>query len=264
MKRSNYRPKHPVQTLEKALDVLLYIGNNPSFNGVTISKISESTGINKSGVHRILDTYLSYRIVEKIKSSQTYRLGWGLYEMGLAVPSSCNLLSINYVETMSKLCSQFSETINIGICSDDEVVNFYKCEPESKLHASVTVGGREPMYASALGKVFLSELNEEEIREFYDTYTIVKMTDNTIMTAEAMIAELAKARRVGYTMDHAEAVKDLTCMAMPIRDYTGNAVAALSISGPTPRMTCEKVEQILPEFSRAVQEFSNLLGYAEV
>jgi len=263
MKRSDYVPKYPVQTLEKSMDVLLYMVNHPSAEGNTITEISEGTGISKSGVHRILDTYLSYRVVEKLESAQTYRLGWGLYELGLAVPSTNSLLSTNYTDVMSGLCSSLSETVNLGIRSDNEVVIIYRREPESRLHASTTIGDLQPLHTTGLGKIYMSEFSNQEVQKYYDTHEIVQMTENSIMTADAMIAELAKVRKQGYAMDCCEFEPDLVCIAMPIWDYTGKIAAAMSVSGHTSHMTEEKIDQTIAELRRAVLKVSLSLGYKE-
>ncbi len=263
MKRTSYRPKYPVQTLEKSMDILFYMVNHPSATGITITEISEHTGISKSGVHRILDTYLSYRIVEKIGSTQTYRLGWGLYELGLSVPTTSSLLSTNYAEIISDLCGQVSETVNLGIKSDDEVVIIHKREPVSRLHAVVSVGDRQPMHATGLGKIFLSEFSNQEVVRYYASHEIVQMTENSIMSAEAMVHELEKVRRLGYAMDCCEYDQDLICVAMPIRDYTGGIAAALSVSGYTSHMVESKIAQVVDALRQAVAKLSGALGYTE-
>lgn len=263
MNPSGYQPKYPVQTLQKSMDVLLYMVNHPSPEGLTITEISAHTGISKSGVHRILDTFLSYRIVEKLESAQTYRLGWGLYELGLAVPSTNSLLSTDYADIMSDLCHQLSETINLGIRSEDEVVIIHKREPQSRFHASTVVGDREPLHATSLGKVFLSALTNDEVREYYATHKIVRMTENSIMTAEAMIPELVRTRKLGYAMDCEEFEPDLICVAMPIWDYTGKIAAAMSVSGPSSHMTETYMELVIQELRKAVNKISASLGYTE-
>lgn len=261
MKPSNYCPKYPVQTLQKSMDVLFYMVNHPSPDGITITEISDHTGISKSGVHRILDTFLSYRVVEKLESAQTYRLGWGLYELGLAVPSTSSLLSTDYADIMSDLCSRLSETINLGICSDDEVVIIHKREPTSRLHASTSVGDREPMHTTGLGKVFLSTLTNQEIQEYFATHEVVQRTEHSITTADAMIAELAKVRKQGYAMDLGEYERDLICVAMPIWDYTGKIAAAMSVSGHASHMTEEKIDLVIQELRKAALKVSLSLGY---
>lgn len=264
MKPSSYQPKYPVQTLQKSMDVLFYMVNHPNPSGFTITEISAHTGISKSGVHRILDTFLAYRIVEKQEAAQTYRLGWGLYELGLAVPSTNSLLSTDYVDVMSDLCRQLSETINLGIRSDDEVVIIHKREPQSRFHVSTTVGDREPLHTTGLGKIFLSALTNDEIREYYATHQIIRMTENSIMTAEAMIPELIKTRKLGYAMDCGEYEPDLICVAMPIYDYTGQIVAAMSVSGPTSHMTEDFIGLVIHELRKAVNKISASLGHNSV
>jgi len=261
MKRSSYRPKYPVQTLEKSMDVLFYMVNHPNPVGITITEISEKTGLSRSGVHRILDTFLSYRIVEKSEATQSYQLGWGLYELGLSVPRTSSLLSTNYADIIADLCEQVSNTVNLGIKSDDEVVIIHKREPDSRFHAVVSVGDREPIHATGLGKIFLSECSDQEVIEYYATHEIRQMTEKSLMTAEAMIPELEKVRRQGYAVDFCEFDHDLICVAMPIRNYTGKIAAALSVSSHASNMNQQRMDLILSALRQAVAKISLSLGY---
>lgn len=262
MKRSSYRPKYPVQTLEKSMDILFYMVNHPAA-GVTITELSENTGLSKSGVHRILDTFLSYRVVEKAGATQSYRLGWGLYEMGLAVPATSSLLSTNYADVISALCQEVGETVNLGIRSGGEVVIIYKREPDSRLHANISVGDREPLHTTSLGKIFLSACTAQEVTDYYASHETAPATERSILTAEAMNRELEEVRRQGYATDRGEYDRDLLCVAVPVRDYTGGIAAALSVSGYTTRMTEEKTTQVIGALRQAAAEISKALGHLE-
>lgn len=261
MKRSSYRPKYPVQTLEKSMDVLLYMVNHPVPGGVSITELSEHTGLSKSGVHRILDTWLSYRVVEKAAGAQTYRLGWGLYEMGLAVPAGSSLLSAGCEEVIAWLCDQVGETVNLGVRSGDEVVILCKREPDSRLHANISVGEREPLHATSLGKIFLSACTGREVEAYYTSHPVERLTEQTIMTAKEMNLELEEVRRRGCAMEQGEFDRDLLCVAVPVRDYTGDIAAALSVSGYRSRMNGEKLEQVLQGLKEASEHISRALGW---
>lgn len=261
MERSSYRPKYPVQTLEKSMEVLLYMVNHPDAGGVSITELSEHTGLSKSGVHRILDTWLSYRVVEKAAGAQTYRLGWGLYEMGLAVPAGSSLLSAGCEEAVARLCAQVGETVNLGIRSGGEVVILCKREPDSRLHANISVGEREPLHATSLGKIFLSACTSREVEEYFTSHQAERLTERTIVTAEAMERELEEVRRRGYAIERGEFDRDLLCAAMPVRDYTGDIAAALSVSGYQSRMDGEKLEQVLRGLKETSERISRALGW---
>ena len=87
-----HAPKYPVQTLEKALDIIGLLAKNNSNKGLGISEMSRQLGIGKSTVHRILDTLMAYDYVEKCPESTSYRLAWSLFEIGNIVPLQHSLL----------------------------------------------------------------------------------------------------------------------------------------------------------------------------
>jgi len=263
MDNFEHTPKYPVQTLGKALDILNYIKDNPSSEGVSLTEISKALGIGKSGVHRLLDTLMAYNFIEKNSENTTsYRLGWGLYHAGNAVPKQHVLSGSNYIAVVEKLCKTFMETVNLGIFSNYEVIVIHQVGPNRMLRTNTEIGEREPLYCTALGKLFLSELTDEEIRRYYEKVKPESKTEKTIVTAEGMIKELAEVRKKGYSEDNEEYVDGMSCVAMPIRDFMGKIKYGISVSGPTSRMTEEKRTEILTELEKACGEIASFLGYS--
>ena len=257
-------PKYPVQTLGKALDILNYIKDNPSSEGISLTKISSALNIGKSGVHRLLDTLMAYDFVEKINGiSPAYRLGWGLFNAGNAVPKQHTLNGANYVPVIEKLCNTFLETANLGILNNYEAIIICKMEPARMLRTNTQVGEREPIYATALGKLFMSDFSDKEIENYFSRTTLMKLASNTITDREELMAALEKIRRHGYAVDNEEFVDGMTCLAMPIMDFTGHTVAGISVSGPTKRMTKEKIAEISPVLKQACLGISEFLGYTK-
>ena len=261
MPEKGYKPKYPVQTLEKAIDVLLYLKANSSPMGVGIAAISEDLGMGKSSIHRILDTLYAYGFVEKAQQGTGYCLGWGLYDIAQAVPGNHNLSETNYRSYLEDLCNMFSETVNLGILSNGEVVIVCKNEPERRLRSRSEVGEREPLYCTALGKQFLMEFTEEEKEKHFAAIPMEKLTEHTITSLAEINAELEKVRKQGYSMDYMEYCEDLICIAAPIRDFTKKVVAAISVSLPENRYTKDKGEKIIEQLQKKTAELSSFLGY---
>ena len=257
-----YVPKYPVQTLGKALDILNYIKDNPSSEGISLTEISSALGIGKSGVHRLLDTLIAYDFVEKINStSPAYRLGWGLFNAGNAVPKQHTLNGSSYTPIVEKLCNTFGETTNIGIMNNYETIIICKMEPARMLRTNTQVGEREPLSATALGKRFLSDFPTEERDAYLEKTQLSKMAANTITNVDSLKLELDKIRSQNYAVDNEEFVDGMICLAMPIRDFTGHVVSGISISGPAKRMTNDKIAEISPELKDACKTISKFLGY---
>lgn len=255
-------PKYPVQTLSKALDILNYIKENNSTEGTSISEISKALDMGKSGVHRLLDTLMAYGYVEKTNINSTaYRLGWGLFDVGNSVPKQHTLNSTSYIPAVEKLCNMFSETVNLGVLNNHETVIICKIEPNIKLRTNTQVGEREPLYATALGKLFMSDFSNEELAWYFENTEIEQLATNTITTLEAMKKELRLIKNQNYALDNEEYFDGMICFAMPIKDFTGKIVSGISISGPAKRMSKEKLSNIHLSLTQTCHELSAFLGY---
>ena len=257
----NYKPKYPVQTLEKALNVLLFLKNSNSRFGLSIAEISEGTGMPKSGVHRILDTFLEYEFVEKNPSTQTYGLSWGLYTAGKDVPLLHSVHNVDYVSTLQDICDNLQETVNVGILNRNEVVILCKVEPHRRLRSTVEVGDREPVYATALGKMFLSRWSDQEICQLFDKYPLRPITSKTITNIDEFIKNIHQIRLQGYAVDNEEFCDGMTCFAMPVMDYNNNMAAALSVSCVSSRLDEDHKNKVIEEMRNGSMVISRMLGH---
>ena len=261
MKTENYQPKYPVQTLSKSLDIIEYLKSNTSTEGVSISEISEQLNLGKSSVHRILDTLLSYNYVEKSITGMSYKLGWGIFDAGNTVPQQHSINSVVVLTHLKQLCDEFTETINLGVLDGNDVVIVHKVEPNIRLRANVNIGGREPLYSTSLGKIFLCDFTEKQIYAYFNSVPITPLTPSTIIEPIKMIKELSLIKSQGYAIDNEELVDGLRCVAMPIKDYKGTIVAAFSVSGPLSRMTDERIALIVSRLTNVCLDVSKYLGH---
>jgi DNA-binding IclR family transcriptional regulator len=249
-------PKYPVQTLEKALDIIDILKSAPS-EGLRIKELSDSLSMGKSTVHRILDTLVAYRYVEKGPEGNRYRLSWKMFEIGNTIPRQRNLDSID-LSILRDLCEKFKETVNLGIRVNSTLVIVSKAEAQQvAIRAGLYVGEQEPLHVTALGKVLLSELN---VRELFGDKPLVQFTSKTITTLDELEKHLKLVREQGYAIDDEEYSTGLFCIAMPVRDYKSEIVAALSISGPIFRLNFSKVLSIKEELQAACEKLSLHFG----
>lgn len=257
----NYMPKYPVQTLQKAIDILMCIKETNYIDGTTIAELSEKLNMGKSVVYRILDTLYAYDFVEKTEKNGGYRLGWGIYDIAKAVPMQHNLSEDVYKKEMEKICMQFKETVNLGIYNNGEIVIICKVEPDRRVRSNIEVGEREPLYATALGKQFLASFTRDKVQEYFRQIQPKKLTERTIVDVEEMFEELKKVKINGYAFDNMEYSEDLICTAVPIYDFEHKMVAAMSISIPENRYIAEKASEIVAALKNAAMEISTFLGY---
>lgn len=255
-------PKYPVQTVMKALELLNHLAKNTGNLGAGVSELSDALGIGKSTVHRLLDTLQYYGYIEKSEETNRYRLGWELYKVGLSVPAQNQLFNIDRTHLL-ELGKKLNETIDYGTIKGKETIIISKMEYTSNgMNNSVSPGEYESIHATALGKVMISEMSEEEIYKlFEDKEELPAYTPHTILTVSELIHEAEKVKKQGYGVNDEEYWIGMYCMAVPVRNYTGKIVAAVSASIPVFRVDDKKKEFVLDELNRTAGQISKELGH---
>lgn len=258
----NHAPKYPLNTLSNALKVLNVISQSTSSDGMTLTSISERLGINKSTIHRILDTLLAFNFVEKSTGViKTYRLSWGAYKIGTSVPKYHTLNSSNYAPIIEELSNSINRPCILSIHNDYSSVTIYKVDPLSQLPSQAVIGSRNPLYATASGKLFMLNLTNEEIKQYFKNTEIKKYTSNTILNYIDFLDELSKVKLNNFSVDNNEYEENSCCIAMPIKDYTNAIVAAISVTYSAEEITEDALENIKHKLSQVCQNISTFLGY---
>lgn len=255
-------PKHPIQTVEKALDVFDILISNKYRDGISISELSNELSLGKSTVHRIIESMVSKKYIDQDIETKKYLLSWKLFEVGNVIPRKRNLFSLDN-RILQNLCDKFQETVNMGVRVDDCVVTINKISPTTTLISNIQIGSRESLHATAMGKVLISEMTREEIIKIFGDQPLESYTSNTITSIEALLEDLKKIRKRGFSIDDEEYCAGLTCISMPLRDYKNEIVSAISISGSSIRMTENKIQEICTELKAATDKLSTYLGYHE-
>lgn len=257
------KAKYPVLTLEKALDIIKYFKEHSSDDGISLSEICHNLDMKKSSVHRILNTLYEYNYVEKTITGNKYKLSWELYYIGNTVPSKRKLSSGECLPLMNELCDKYVESINMSVPVDNVATVVYSVEPNIVLKATNTIGDKQPLYCTAKGKLFLSQLPENKIYDYYRENKIEYFTPTTITSPGKMLNELYDIRECGYAMDREEHFEGLTCISMPIKNFENKIVAALSCSGPTQRMLqkLDNNSQLKKDLKEACYKLSCHMGY---
>jgi DNA-binding IclR family transcriptional regulator len=255
-KSSQYR----VQVLERSLGILeLLSSNGPE---LSLIELSEQLRLHKSTTHRLLGVLEQHRFVEKSSSSGKYRLGLKLFELG-----SKAIADLNWRERarrhLQRLAFDTGETAHLCILDDGEVLYLEKVEAPRTVRVPSIVGRRYPAHCGGAGKALLAFQPEEEIDELIKRRGLKSYTRNTFTTPAQLKEGLRLVRERGYAVDNEEFEEGLECIGAPIKDYSGKVIAAISIAGPTFRMTEEKIAVLARSVIEAAQELSADLGYQE-
>ncbi len=253
--------KSSVQSIDRVLDIIEALAK--SVRGITLTDLAEMVSLHKSTVHRLLSTLVSKNYVLKDPESGKYRLTMRMFEIGSQVVAGLNIVSVArpYLEHLSAVTD---EAIHLVVRDGTEIVYLYKEDPSSMsiVNMASRVGLRNPLYCTAVGKSILAALPEDEAEAIWDKSTITRFTNNTITTFARMKQEMAQIREKGYAIDNEEHERGVRCIAVAIRDFSGNAVAAISVSASASRLDDNRIDEISSEVMQAASSISRLLGAA--
>jgi len=256
------KPTNLVQTIERLSQILDILGQNPQ--GISIRDLSSKVGLPKGTTHRLLSSLSYFGYVRQDSKTRNYFLGFKLVELGNILLSQIDLRK-EAEPFLRELAERTQETIHMVILDRNEVVYIDKVELDhnpSGLRMASRIGLRNPAHSSAVGKVLLSHLSEEALNQFFKGKGLMKRTENTITDVAQLKEHLRMVRNQGFAMDDEENEKGVRCVAAPIYDEAGNAVAAISISGPAFRITKKVAQEILKkEVMETALKISQRLGY---
>ncbi|MFZ5968351.1 MAG: IclR family transcriptional regulator [Bacillota bacterium] len=246
-----------IQSVSRAVQILKCFENHEELGVTEISKIM---GLHKSTTFGLIATLEAYQLLEKNEETGRYRLGLELFRLGTKVNSNLRRVAIPYLE---RLVSMYGETVNLVAIDDISVIYLEKVESSHSMRICTMVGGRLPLYCTAVGKSILASLPKDEIEAIIERMDFKKFTDNTICDRENLLEYLASAKGNGYAEESEEFEMGLSCVAAPIFNHFGKAFAAISISGPASRMTDEFRERISTSLIEFTQEISQRMGYVK-
>ncbi|GAC1308615.1 MAG: IclR family transcriptional regulator [Vulcanimicrobiaceae bacterium] len=252
------RPK--VQSVDRTLDVLEALASRQGATG--ISELALLVGLHVSTVHRLLATLVDRGYVRQDPETSRYHLGSRVFTLASAADQHLDLRLVArpYLERMMR---NSGETANLVTCNESEVVYLDQVASMHLVKMFTTPGMRAPLYCTGVGKVMLAHKDATFLEPILSG-TLRRYTSKTIVTRGALEHELATIRKNGYCVDNEEMEDGVRCLAVPIFDRRDRCVGAMSVSGPTTRMTAERVLKLAPIACALADELSRQLGFGTV
>jgi DNA-binding IclR family transcriptional regulator len=145
---------------------------------------------------------------------------------------------------MEELARETGEVIHLAVLDGSDIVYLEKKGQGQILTVATRVGGRNPAYASSMGKILLADLSESELKKVLGRGRLKKLTANTITEMPRLLEELARIREQGFALDNEETFPGIRCVGAPIRDSGGKVIAAVSVTVPAQRMSDDRVREL--------------------
>jgi DNA-binding IclR family transcriptional regulator len=244
-----------VQSVDRALTILEVLAQHGEC-GVT--EIAVDLGVHKSTAFRLVTTLEAHRLVEQTTERGRYRLGVGVLRLAGATTARLDL-----VQEARPVCRQLAadtgETVNVAVLSEGSALYLDQIAGSSALQPHNWVGQHIPLHATSNGKVLLSGLDGDRLDEVIGS--LPRYTSRTTTRKARLVADVDQVRQRGYAVAVDELEEGLTAVAAPVRNAHGDVVASMSVSGPTFRLTGERVEEVVPLLLAAAEEVSHRLGW---
>lgn len=247
-----------VKSVSRALDIITLISLKK--NGLGVTEIANQIDINKSSVYRILSTLVQYGYIEQDSETGKYKLGYKFLEISSKLLESIDLRA-EARPFLQELENETNEVIHLVVYDQGEVVYIEKLEGNETLRMHSKVGKRAPMHCTSVGKAILAHLPSSVVFDILERKGMPVHTDKTITDKDEFMKELGQVRQNGYALDLEENEYGITCVAVPIFDHLGKVIAAVSISGPTMRMTSDRLDALKSIMVRTGQGISARLGH---
>jgi DNA-binding IclR family transcriptional regulator len=251
--------KYNVKVLEKVVKILnLYSYTEGSF---TLDQITRKAGLSKTTAFRILKTLEKHEIFKYNELEEAYTLGLKLMELGGIVYSSLSMRKVAspYLDT---LAHSLKATTLLGIIKDDHLLYLDKRESESIIRVSSYIGLKRQPYYGMLGMTLVAFMPEEQKKKLLQLYPPTKITAKTVVDAGELMQRFEQTRKLGYYIERQEVIDGVMGIGVPIRDFSGNVVAALGASMPEFQANEKITQRAIKELVAASRAISKELGCA--
>ena len=245
-----------VQALDRGLSLLRELAR---VGNITLSDLAMRTEMPPSSTHRILFTLQKHGFVAFDETTQEWQVGIEAFRIG-----NTYLARTNLVEAARKilrgLMEDTGETANLAIADKGDVVFIDQIETHNPIRAFFRPGTRGHMHASGIGKSLLADMPRRDVGKTMKLKGQPGFTSQTLTTLEELIADLEETRKRGWSIDDEERYSGMRCVASNIYNTFGEAVAGISVSGPTVRFPDEVVAKLGPLVKRAAAKVTNAIG----
>ena len=230
---------------------------------VRLKDISDNLGISQPTVVRYLRTMCDQGYAYHDDHTGCYAMTWKICRLSSSLESNLVLRSM-----AGSLLSEFANTNNIGILlavERDSMLTYLDLvgAPHGSVDTMLRIGKDAPMHSTGSGKILLSAMSPNRIRQFLDQVGLARLTPYTITNREAFLQELEQVREQGYALDNEECEIGHRCVSVPLYDYTGTVAAAISAFDSTERLTDSAITgHILPALRELADKISFRMGFS--
>ena len=252
-----------IQVLDKTARILDEVA---AHDGITVVELAAATGEPRGTIYRILANLERLGYVEPAAARGRYRLGLKLFHLGASVSARFADERLASLPVMERIHEVTGQTTFLSVRRGYRSLCVERIDGLHVKDMLLRVGVSMPLHVRPGGHVLLAF----EVREFWKEYTDnVSLTERTVFTtlersprtARALVADLERVRKAGYSVNHDEVILGISALAAPIFDFEEKLRGTLVISGATPSILGEEVDRIRGLVLEGACRISETLGF---
>ena len=246
------------QSLAKAMQIAETMATSGGV--MRLQDISESVGMPDSTVLRMINTFMKRGYIYQDPGSLRYGLTHKFSTLSSPVNLQESLKACGH-QVMLDLCKEVGESCSLITEAEDYVIHIDFAETSGKLLAAHPyLGQTAPLYCTGTGKLLLLNRTEQELDAYIYRTEFRKFTETTITDGETLKSELEQIRGRNWAMDNEEYIRGIRVVSGGILDTSGIIIGGINISGPSARLTDERIPFLSQAVTRAANKISRIMG----
>jgi DNA-binding IclR family transcriptional regulator len=233
------RQRVGVQSLGRAFAILEEVARHRE--GIGLADLSKLVGLHNSTTFHLAKTMVSLGYIRQEKDSKRYRVGRPLFALAASALDEIEMVNVA-TPVLEDLSRDTGESSHFAVRMGDAVVVIARTSGPGAFQLADRVGVIRPANCTALGKVILASLRPDQLARFLERVELKASTEKSITEIPALLREVEEIRRSGIAFDDGEFNLEVRCAAVPVKDFTGQIIGALGISGPIWRLSIQALQ----------------------
>jgi IclR family acetate operon transcriptional repressor len=246
-----------VQSLTRGLSILEALARAES--GRSLSDVARESGLPPSTTHRLLSTLEAMGYVYQAGDLGYWYVGLQAFRVGTSFLANRDFVARSH-PYLRRLMEHSGETANLAILDGQEAVFISQVQCREMMRLVVKLGSHVPLHASGVGKAIFAALPDDEIEAILRERGLPRITPTTLVDRDAMWAAIRVIRSRGYSFDDEEHAFGTRCVAAAIYDEHAEPLGAISLAGPSSRLTDDRIRKLGPVVAHTAEELTRQLG----
>ncbi len=242
-----------VQSIERAFAILEEVARHRE--GIRLGDLSRQVGLHNSTTFHLVKTMMVLGYLRQMPGTKAYRIGRPLFTLAASALDETEMVALA-TPVLEELSAATHESCHFAVRSGDDVVVLAKTAGRGAFQLAERAGVVRPAHSTALGKILLASLPQHQFDDYLKRHTFTAFTPKTITDPDLLRREVEEVKKNGIAYDDGEFNAEVRCVAVAVRNFSGQVIGAIGLSGPVWRLSISALQ----DKSRLVRERAEKLS----